>query len=417
MYSIVRNARGVELVKKTALGLSLLFYLLFSAASVLVLVNSAAGIVPRSTMPAIVINSDGSITGREWNPQYREFEIPYTEFINRTGNVYTLTADIEGYAVIIERSNIVFDGAEHTIHTPPPEAGTVHSNAGLTLLEVTHVTVKNLEVSGVTLSRGIDLYYSYNCILTGVKLFNIHYANLTETVSQTRILGDFNTITESNVRLNVDGSNNLFIENNVYELDVYGSNNRFYQNNFFLTDIPGITHDNFWDNGAVGNYWSNYSIKYPNASEIGNTGIGDMTHIIERAILPGLNDPNAKNVDNYPLMYPWGAPAVALLGMQNATYSGGCFLNFNVSKSVVWLGYSIDGQDNVTVTGNVTLSELSGGLHNVTVYAEDAFGHVGVSETASFTVTEPFPVVAVTAASGVAVICVGLLVYFKKRKN
>ena len=46
-------------------------------------------------------------------------------------------------------------------------------------------------------------------------------------------------------------------------------------------------------------------MKYPNASEIGNTGIGDTTHTIERAVLPGLNDPNAINVDNYPLMYPY----------------------------------------------------------------------------------------------------------------
>jgi len=404
---------------KTALGLSLIFSLLFSAASALVLVNSAAGIVPRSTMPAVVINSDGSITGREWNPQYREFEIPYTKFINRTGNVYTLTADIEGYAVIIERSNIVFDGAGHTIHTPPPAAGTVHSNAGLNLREVTNVIVKNLEVSGVTLSRGIDLYYSYNCLLTGIKTFNIHYSDLTEKVNQVRILGDFNTITESDIRLNVDGSNNLFIKNNVHELDVYGSNNRFYQNNFFLTDIPDILSDNFWDNGSVGNYWSNYSRKYPNASEIDNTGIGDTVYIIEREVYPSLGDPDAINVDNYPLMYRWGAPEVALLGMKKATSSGEWFLNFTVSKSVVWLGYSLDGQGNVTVSGNVTLGELSSGLHNLTVYAMAAFVCGGVSETASFSVTEPepFPVAPFAAASGVAIICVILLVYFKKRKH
>jgi len=345
---------GVALtVKKTALGLSLIFSLLFSAAFALVLVNSAAGIVPRSTMPAVVINSDGSITGREWNPQYREFEIPYTEFINRTGNVYTLTADIEGYAVIIERSNIIFDGAEHTIHTPPPEAGTVHSNAGLNLHEATNVTVKNLEVSGVTLSRGIDLYYSYNCIFTGIKTFNIHYSDLTETVSQVRILGDFNTITESDICLNVDGSNNLFIKNNVHELDVYGFNNRCYQNNFFLTDIPDILSDNFWDNGAVGNYWSNYSRKYPNASEIGNSGIGDTPYIIERRILPSLNDPDAENVDHYPLMYP----------------------------------YDIENDAIAFPTPEPQPEQ------------------------------EPFPTVPVAVASGAVVISVALIVYFKKRKR
>jgi hypothetical protein len=279
--------------------------LFISTAAGLMLANCAAGIVPRSTMPAVVVKSDGSITGREWNPQFREFEIPYTEFINRTENVYTLTADIEGYAVIIERSEIVFDGAGFAIHTPSPEAGTVHSNAGLNLHEVTDVTVKNLEVSGVTLSRGIDLYYSYNCILIGIKTFNIQYSDFTEKVSQVRILGDFNTIAESDICLSVDGSNNLFIKNNVHELDVYGSNNRFYQNNFFLTDIADILSDNFWDNGSVGNYWSDYSIKYPNASEIGNTGVGDTSYIIERRILLSLNDPDAENVDHYPLMYQY----------------------------------------------------------------------------------------------------------------
>jgi hypothetical protein len=204
----------------------------------------------------------------------------------------------------------------------------------------------------------------------------------------------------------------------VHKLDVLGSNNRFYQNNFFLNDTSYIFNDNFWDNGSVGNYWNNYLTKYPNASEIGNTGIGDTAYVMEREKNLSLGDPNATNVDNYPLVYPLGAPEVALLDMQNATYSGGCFLNFTVSKSTVWMGYSLDGQDNVTVSGNVTLDGLPSGLHNVTVYAEDAFGCVGVSETASFTVTEPFPVVAVAAASGVTIIGVAVCVfYYRKKRN
>jgi len=73
----------------------------------------------------------------------------------------------------------------------------------------------------------------------------------------------------------------------------------------------------------------------------------------------------------------------------------------------------------VTVAGNTTLTELSFGLHNVTVYAEDTFGNVGASETVWFSVAEPFPAVPVAAASAVAVAIVGagLLVYFKKRKH
>ena len=37
---------------------------------------------------------------------------------------------------------------------------------------------------------------------------------------------------------------------------------------------------NFWDNGTVGNYWSNYTQKYPNVREVGSSGIGDIPYVI-----------------------------------------------------------------------------------------------------------------------------------------
>ena len=85
------------------------------------------------------------------------------------------------------------------------------------------------------------------------------------------------------------------------------------------------------------------------------------------------------------------------------------------------MGYSLDGQDNVTLTGNSTISELPNGLHNVTVYARDTFGNEGASETITFyiDVPEPFPTALVVAASVAAAVVVGagVLVYFKKRKH
>jgi hypothetical protein len=95
-------------------------------------------------------------------------------------------------------------------------------------------------------------------------------------------------------------------------------------------------------------------------------------------------------------------------------------LVFAVNKPVSWLGYSLDGEETVTITGNTTLSGLSSGLHNITVYARDEFENTGASETISFRVAEePFPAVPVAAASAaiVGVVGVGLLVYFKKRKH
>ena len=114
-------------------------------------------------------------------------------------------------------------------------------------------------------------------------------------------------------------------------------------------------------------------------------------------------------------------PKISVLSPVNQTYneSSVSFL-FTVDKLVNWTGYSLDGQDNVTVTGNTTLTGLSNGLHNITVYAEDTFGNIGASETIAFTIASaPFPTVPVAAASvaSVAVAGVGLLIYFRKRRH
>jgi len=50
------------------------------------------------------------------------------------------------------------------------------------------------------------------------------------------------------------------------------------------------------------------------------------------------------------------------------------------------MGYSFDKEDNVTISGNFTLSEADYGMHNVTIYAKDLLWNQGVSETINFTV-------------------------------
>lgn len=128
----------------------------------------------------------------------------------------------------------------------------------------------------------------------------------------------------------------------------------------------------------------------------------------------------ATNEEYTPFGYGTVPPAVAVVSPENETYaSGNVSLAFTVNKPAVWLGYSLDGQDNVTVTGNATLTGLTSGLHNVTVYAKDEFGNVGASATVTFNVQEPFPIAPIAVASGasIAVIGVGLLVYLKKRKH
>jgi N-acetylneuraminic acid mutarotase len=122
--------------------------------------------------------------------------------------------------------------------------------------------------------------------------------------------------------------------------------------------------------------------------------------------------------------FGYGTPVVSVVSPENKTYAANnVSLAFTLNKPAVWMGYSLDGQETVTVTGNTTLNALSNGLHNITVYAKDEFENTGVSETISFSVdvpesSEPFPTTLFIAPiASVAVVGVGLLVYFKKRKR
>ena len=114
-------------------------------------------------------------------------------------------------------------------------------------------------------------------------------------------------------------------------------------------------------------------------------------------------------------------PAVSIVSLESmATYvSSDVSLNFCLNKPATWVGYSLDGKDNITIAGNTTVTGLASGLHNITVYAKDEFENTGASETISFSVEEPFPtaLVAVASAASVVIVGVGLLVYFKKRKR
>jgi hypothetical protein len=115
------------------------------------------------------------------------------------------------------------------------------------------------------------------------------------------------------------------------------------------------------------------------------------------------------------------APNISLLSPENKVYNmSDLSLNFTVNDPLSQVSYSLDGQTNVTIIGNITLESLPYGEHNVTVYATDNVGNIG-SKTVFFTIMEPskpFPTTLVVASAIiVAVFGIGLLVYFKKRKR
>ncbi len=272
----------------------------------------------------IYIRADGSVE-------------PDATPISSVDNItYTLTDDILGYlpnassAVVVERDNIIFDGAGHIL------AGT-RSETGIELSDRINVTIRNTKIT--TFSTGIRLESSSNNTISGNNITNnVQEGIWLESSSNNSIAGNSitnnvydgirlwlssdNTISGNNIcdgiTLSVS-SNNTVSGNNITNNIYYGiylyksSNNKFYHNNFINNtqqvhrDVA--VYDNFWDDGypSGGNYWSDYTgvdnYSGPHQNQTGSDCIGDRPYIIAK---PYIIDQPIQ--DNYPLMNPWMVP-------------------------------------------------------------------------------------------------------------
>ncbi len=90
-------------------------------------------------------------------------------------------------------------------------------------------------------------------------------------------------------------------------------------------------------------------------------------------------------------------PTIVVLSPANATYdTTNVSLIFTVDEPTDWIGYSLDGAANVTITGNTTLTSLSYGSHRIVVYANDTHGNMGSSNTVYFVIVAiPVPPVVI----------------------
>ena len=128
------------------------------------------------------------------------------------------------------------------------------------------------------------------------------------------------------------------------------------------------------------------------------------------------------------------SPTVSIISPENKTYRESAGdpvadvpLTYTVSEPASWIGYSLNGQANVTITENTTLTGLSYGSHSLTVYAKDTAGNIGTSEIIYFTIEimtvdpqlpEPFPTTWIIAASIVIIAIAAVAGYlFLKRKK
>jgi hypothetical protein len=175
--------------------------------------------------------------------------------------------------------------------------------------------------------------------------------------------------------------------------------------------------------------WMGYSLDGQNNVMLtGNTTLIGLTNGLHKLVLyaedidgnVGASEEITFTVDNV-------APTVSVLIPENGTYDmNEVSLSFVVDETVSEITYCLDTQENVTINGNTTLTELSDGTHTITVYATDAAGNTGKSETINFTTvteTEPPPegwnltVTAIALATVAAIAGTIILIYYTKRKK
>ncbi|UCC33752.1 MAG: PEGA domain-containing protein, partial [Candidatus Bathyarchaeota archaeon] len=116
----------------------------------------------------------------------------------------------------------------------------------------------------------------------------------------------------------------------------------------------------------------------------------------------GLIDESVLREEIYEIMRA-APPTISVLSPENKTHTTSSVpLTFTINEPTFWIGYSLDGQANVTIAGNTTLTNLSNDIHSIVVCANDTEGNMGSSDLVYFTVSVPITGALTVATSPVA---------------
>lgn len=149
--------------------------------------------------------------------------------IQRDGNVYTFTDNINGYYVVIQRDNIIVDGAGYALGS--------QGDIGIDLSQRSNVTIRNTQI-GFAL-YGIYLWNATGNIVTGNTLTYNGYGIYLVAASQNSVIG--NNATNNDIGINLESSTNNILRDNImnndHNLAVYGTEAQHFDNDIDDSNI------------------------------------------------------------------------------------------------------------------------------------------------------------------------------------
>jgi hypothetical protein len=152
------------------------------------------------------------------------------------------------------------------------------------------------------------------------------------------------------------------------------------------------------------------------------TQLSDGTHNVTINVIGSYKGEAFNFSRNIPFFVDTAPLELTVLSPENKVYNVTTIpLDVITSEPVSWMSYSVDDGEQIIINQNITLANMTVGLHELKIFANDTLGNLASSRAISFTIAEPlgsFPTT-IVAVSVVSIVIIGivLLVDFKKRKH
>ncbi len=226
-------------------------------------------------------------------------------------------------------------------------------------------------------------------------------------------------------------------------LSPYISNLSIENGRYNSTNIPTTLPLNFNVNEAAS--WIGYSLdNRANATVAGNTTLTWLTEGYHSVVVyandtagnMGKSDTIFFTINTQPSPPPTPTPTipptVIILSPANTSYAAiydpyiHVPLIFETNKSLSWVGYSLDGRANITVSENGTIIEIGDASRSLTLYANDTDGNWQPPQTVYYEIAfnlgvlrheAPFYIIWAGIALSTIVVGVILIVYYFKKRS